>query len=125
MTCGTGWPSWPSGRPGRRGGRAPAPPCAGPGPGAGGWPGAGWRSPCCWWPASDVLTSRLLADRERPPQTTTPPPDATPRQAAPLWTAKGGRHRPVFEPWDRGPEAAGDLVVAATGYDEPARVRGL
>ena len=34
------------------------------------------------------LTSRLLADRESPPQITTPPPDATPQQASPLWTAE-------------------------------------
>jgi outer membrane protein assembly factor BamB len=69
-----------------------------------------------------LLTSRLLADRESPPQITTPPPDATPRQAPPRWTAEAATPRPV-EPWERGPEAAGDLVVAATGHDEPARVR--
>jgi outer membrane protein assembly factor BamB len=68
------------------------------------------------------VTSRLLADRESPPQLTTPPPDATPRQAPPRWTAEAAAPRPV-EPWERGPEAAGDLVVAATGHDEPARVR--
>ena len=70
------------------------------------------------------LTSRLLADRERPPQITTPPPDATPQQASPLWTAEAAAPRPV-EPWERGPEAAGDLVVSATGHDEPARVRAF
>jgi outer membrane protein assembly factor BamB len=69
-----------------------------------------------------LLTSRLLADRESPPQITTPPPDATPRQAPPQWTAEAATPRPV-EPWELGPEAAGDLVVAATGHDEPARVR--
>ena len=68
------------------------------------------------------LTSRLLADRERPPQITTPPLDATPRQAPPRWTAEAAAPRPA-EPWERGPEAAGDLVVAATGHDRPARVR--
>jgi outer membrane protein assembly factor BamB len=68
------------------------------------------------------LTSRLLPDRESPPQITTPPPDATPRQAEPRWTAEAAAPRPV-EPWERGPEAAGDLVVVATGHDEPARVR--
>ena len=68
------------------------------------------------------LTSRLLADRESPPQITTPPPDATPQQAWPLWTAEAAAPRPV-EPWEHGPEAAGDLVVSATGHDEPARVR--
>jgi outer membrane protein assembly factor BamB len=70
------------------------------------------------------LTSRLLADRESPPQITTPPPDATPQQASPLWTAEAAAPRPV-EPWGRGPEAAGDLVVSATGHDEPARVRAF
>jgi outer membrane protein assembly factor BamB len=70
------------------------------------------------------LTSRLLADRESPPQITTPPPDATPQQASPLWTAEAAAPRPV-EPWERGPEAAGDLVVSATGHDEPARVRAF
>jgi outer membrane protein assembly factor BamB len=68
------------------------------------------------------LTSRLLADRESPPQITTPPPDATPRQAPPLWTAEAAAPRPV-EPWERGSETAGDLVVAATGHNEPAQVR--
>lgn len=70
------------------------------------------------------LTSRLLADRESPPQITTPPPDATPQQASPLWTVEAAAPRPV-EPWERGPEAAGDLVVSATGHDEPARVRAF
>jgi len=70
------------------------------------------------------LTSRLLADRESPPQITSPPPDATPRQASPRWTVEAAAPRPV-EPWERGPEAAGDLVVAATGHDEPARVRAF
>jgi len=70
------------------------------------------------------LTSRLLAERESPPQITTPPPDATPQQASPLWTAEAAAPRPV-EPWERGPEAAGDLVVSATGHDEPARVRAF
>jgi outer membrane protein assembly factor BamB len=70
------------------------------------------------------LTSRLLADRESPPQITTPPPDATPQQASPLWTAEAAAPRPV-EPWERGPEATGDLVVSATGHDEPARVRAF
>jgi outer membrane protein assembly factor BamB len=69
-----------------------------------------------------LLTSRLLADRESPPQITTPPPSATPRQAPPLWTAEAAAPR-LVEPWERGLEAAGDLVVAATGHDEPARVR--
>src|SRR5215218_5308224 len=68
-----------------------------------------------------LLTSRL-ADRESPPQITTPPPGATPRQAPPLWTAEAAAPR-LVEPWERGLEAAGDLVVAATGHDEPARVR--
>ena len=68
-----------------------------------------------------LLTSRLLADRESPPQITTPPPDAAPRQAPPRWTAEAAAPR-LVEPSERGPEAAGDLVVAATGHDEPARV---
>jgi outer membrane protein assembly factor BamB len=69
-----------------------------------------------------LLTSRLLVDRDSPPQITTPPPDATPPQAAPLWTAEAAAPR-LVEPWERGPQAAGDLVVAATGHDAPARVR--
>jgi outer membrane protein assembly factor BamB len=69
-----------------------------------------------------LLTSRLLADRDSPPQITTPPPGATPRQAPPLWTAEAAAPR-LVEPWERGPEATGDLIVAATGHDEPARVR--
>ena len=69
-----------------------------------------------------LLTSRLLTDRESPPQITTPPPGVAPPQAAPLWTAEAAAPR-LVEPWERGPEAAGDLVVAATGHDEPARVR--
>jgi outer membrane protein assembly factor BamB len=69
-----------------------------------------------------LLSSRLLADQERPPQITTPPPDATPRPAPPRWTAAAAAPR-LVEPWERGPQAAGDLIVAATGHDEPARVR--
>lgn len=69
-----------------------------------------------------LLTSRLLADRDSPPQITTPPPDATPPRAAPLWTAEAAAPR-LVEPWERGPQTAGDLVVAATGHDAPARVR--
>jgi len=69
------------------------------------------------------LTSRLLADRERPPQITTPPPGATPRQAPPGWTAEAAVPWRVHEPWERGPEAADDLVLAPTGHHEPARVR--
>ena len=68
------------------------------------------------------LTSRLLADRDSPPQITTPPPGAAPPQAAPLWTAEAAAPR-LVEPWERGPQAAGNLVVAASGHDEPARVR--
>jgi outer membrane protein assembly factor BamB len=69
-----------------------------------------------------LLTSRLLADRDSPPQITTPPPDATPRQAPPLWTAEAAAPR-LVEPSERGPEAVGDLVLAPTGHDKPARVR--
>jgi outer membrane protein assembly factor BamB len=69
-----------------------------------------------------LLTSRLLADRERRPQITGPPPGATPRQAPPRWTAEGAAPRPV-EPWQRGPVVAGGLVVAASGHERPARVR--
>jgi outer membrane protein assembly factor BamB len=69
------------------------------------------------------LTSRLLADRESPPQITTPPPGVAPRQAPPEWTAEAAVPWQVHEPWERGPEAAGDLVLAPTGHHEPARVR--
>jgi outer membrane protein assembly factor BamB len=69
-----------------------------------------------------LLTSRLLVDRERLPQITTPPPDATPRQAPPRWTAEAAAP-PRVEPSERGAEGAGDLVVTATGHLEPARVR--
>lgn len=69
------------------------------------------------------LTSRLLADRGNPPQITTPPPGAAPPQAAPLWTAEAAVPWGVHEPWERGAEAAGDLVVAPTGHHERARVR--
>ena len=59
------------------------------------------------------LTSRLLAERDlaAPSQTTTPPP----RQAAPLWTAKGAASQPLA-PRDRTLRAAGDLVIATTGF---------
>jgi outer membrane protein assembly factor BamB len=71
------------------------------------------------------LTSRLLADREpvSPPQVTTPPPGTAPPAAAPLWAAEAAVPWRVHEPWERGAEAAGDLVVAPTGHHEPARVR--
>jgi outer membrane protein assembly factor BamB len=69
-----------------------------------------------------LLTSRLLADRESPPQITTPPPGATPRQAPPLWTAEGAASEPLA-PQDRTLHAAGDLVISATGFGEPGRTR--
>jgi outer membrane protein assembly factor BamB len=71
-----------------------------------------------------LLTSRLLADRERRPQITTPPPGTATRQAPPRWTAEAAAPRlGLVEPWERGAVAAGDLVIAASGHGEPARVR--
>jgi outer membrane protein assembly factor BamB len=63
------------------------------------------------------LTSRQLADRElaNPPNTIAP----VPRQAAPLWTAKGAASEPLA-PEDRSLRAAGDLVVATTGFGAPS-----
>jgi outer membrane protein assembly factor BamB len=63
------------------------------------------------------LTSRLLGERElaNPPQTTAP----VPRQVAPLWTAKGAASEPLA-PQDRTLRAAGDLVVATTGFGGPS-----
>ena len=59
------------------------------------------------------LTSRLLAERElaSPPRPTTP----VPRQAVPLWTAKGAASEPLA-PQDRTLRAVGDLVLATTGF---------
>jgi outer membrane protein assembly factor BamB len=59
------------------------------------------------------LTARLLDERElaTPPPTTVP----LPRQAAPLWTARGAASEPLA-PQDRTLRAAGDLVVATTGF---------
>jgi outer membrane protein assembly factor BamB len=59
------------------------------------------------------VTARLLDERElaTPTPTTAPPP----RQAAPLWTAEGGASEPLA-PQDRTLRAAGDLVVATTGF---------
>jgi outer membrane protein assembly factor BamB len=68
------------------------------------------------------LSSRLLADHDSPPQITSPPPGTAPRPAPPRWTAAAAAPR-ALEPWERGPQAAGDLVVAASGHDEPGRVR--
>jgi len=64
------------------------------------------------------LTSRLLEDRDlaSPPQTTAP----VPQRAAPLWTAKGPAAESLAPP-DRTLRAAGDLVVATTGFAEPGR----
>jgi outer membrane protein assembly factor BamB len=66
------------------------------------------------------LTSRLLDERElaTPPPTTVP----APRQAAPLWTAGGTASEPLV-PDDRTLRAAGDLVVATTGFGGPGRTR--
>jgi outer membrane protein assembly factor BamB len=66
------------------------------------------------------LTSRLLEGREpaSPPQTTTP----AQRQAAPLWTAEGAASE-LMAPRDRTQAAAGDLVVAATGFGPEGRTR--
>jgi outer membrane protein assembly factor BamB len=59
------------------------------------------------------LTSRLLEEREAvsPPRPTTP----VPRQVAPLWTVEGAASEPLA-PQDRTLRAAGDLVVATTGF---------
>jgi hypothetical protein len=70
-----------------------------------------------------LLTSRQPADRASPPGITSPPPGAAPPQAAPLWVAEAAVPWRVHEPWERGAEAAGDLVVAPSGHHEPARVR--
>jgi outer membrane protein assembly factor BamB len=69
-----------------------------------------------------LLSSRLLADRQRPPQVTSPPPGVSARQAPPRWTAEGAAPR-LVEPWERGPQAAGALVIVATGFGEPGRTR--
>jgi outer membrane protein assembly factor BamB len=59
------------------------------------------------------LTARLLDERElvTPPPATAP----TPRQAVPLWTARGAGAE-LLVPQDRTLRAAGDLVVATTGF---------
>ena len=66
------------------------------------------------------LTSRLLEGQKpaSPPQTTTP----APRQAAPLWTAKGAASEPLT-PQDRTQAVAEGPVVAATGYGPQGRTR--
>jgi outer membrane protein assembly factor BamB len=63
------------------------------------------------------LTSRLLDERElaSPPQTTAP----VPRRVAPVWTAKGAASEPLA-PQDRTLRAAGDLIVASTGFGGPS-----
>ena len=63
------------------------------------------------------LTTRLLHERDL----ATPPPTATPvpRQAVPLWTARGAASEPLA-PQDRTLRAAGDLVVATTGFGGPS-----
>jgi len=59
------------------------------------------------------LTSWLLDERQlaNPPQATVP----VSGQVAPLWTARGAASEPLA-PQDRTLRAAGDLVVATTGY---------
>jgi outer membrane protein assembly factor BamB len=66
------------------------------------------------------LTSRLLDGRQpaSPPQTTAP----APQRAVPLWTAKGPAAESLVPP-DRTLHAAGDLVVATTGFAGPGRTR--
>jgi outer membrane protein assembly factor BamB len=66
------------------------------------------------------LTSRLLEGRQpaSPPQTTAP----VPQRAAPLWTAKGPAAESLA-PRDRTLRAAGDLVIATTGFAGPGRTR--
>jgi len=63
------------------------------------------------------LTARLLEERElaAPPPTTAP----VPRRVAPLWTASGAASEPLA-PQDRTLRAAGDLVVATTGFGGPS-----
>jgi outer membrane protein assembly factor BamB len=58
------------------------------------------------------VTARLREERlANPPQTTAP----VPRQVAPLWTARGAASDPLA-PQDRTLRAAGDLVLATTGF---------
>ena len=59
------------------------------------------------------LTAWLLDEREL--GTPTPTTAPTPRQAAPLWTARGGPSQPLA-PQDRTLRAVGDLVVATTDF---------
>jgi outer membrane protein assembly factor BamB len=59
------------------------------------------------------LTGRLLDERElATPSPTTAP---APRRVAPLWAARGAASEPLA-PQDRTLRAAGDLVVATTGF---------
>jgi outer membrane protein assembly factor BamB len=63
------------------------------------------------------VTARLRDQRElaNPAQTTAP----VPAQVAPLWTARGAASEPLA-PQDRTLRAAGDLVVATTGFGGPS-----
>jgi outer membrane protein assembly factor BamB len=47
---------------------------------------------------------------------------AAPPEAPPRWSV-GGVAPPLVTPWERGPLAAGDLVLVPTGFQVPGRVR--
>jgi outer membrane protein assembly factor BamB len=66
------------------------------------------------------LTSRLLDERET--TGSSPPTVPVPRQAAPLWTAGGAASEPLA-PQEHTLRAAGDLVVATTGFRGPGRTQ--
>jgi outer membrane protein assembly factor BamB len=92
---------------------------------------AGWRGVAAVIAAAAVTAAvvGVLVAREHAPQTAggqvRQPPAAqamAPPQVPPRWSV-GGVAPPLVTPSERGPVAAGDLVLVPTGFHEPGRVR--
>jgi outer membrane protein assembly factor BamB len=84
---------------------------------------AGWRGAAITAAAVAAAVVGVLVAREHVPRAggqTRQPPAA--QAVAPRWSV-GGVAPPLVTPWERGPVAAGDLVLVPTGFHEPGRVR--
>jgi hypothetical protein len=92
---------------------------------------AGWRGAATITAAAVVIAAAvvgMLVAREHGPraggQARRPPAAqaAAPPEAPPRWSV-GGVAPPLVTPWERGPLAAGDLVLVPTGFQVTGRVR--
>jgi outer membrane protein assembly factor BamB len=85
----------------------------------------GWRGAAATAAAAVIAAAvvGVLVAREHVPRAGGQARQPRAAQAvAPRWSV-GGVAPPLVTPWERGPVAAGDLVLVPTGFHEPGRVR--